>query len=267
MPIRFAAALAIALALPSAAAAADAAALKVLGFSPDGRHFAFMQFGPQWEAERFQAEVFVIDADRDRFVRGVPLRSTSKMKDDTTEDNVGPQLQAFVALTEKRAAGLLGTHKISRPGTRISSFADAKAGEHSSGSEMPEQGAGAGELAARHASLGDLALKLETRTIEWPKSSRHGSHKEAASCAEEMEPEKGKVFRLVLERTGGSTVLHDDKSIPASRNCVTGYGLVEAHAFDRPDGKTTLAVVIGVLIRGFEGSDRVFLAVTRVLDR
>jgi hypothetical protein len=38
------------------------------------------------------------------------------------------------------------------------------------------------------------------------------------------------------------------------------------HAYDRPDGKVTLAVVVGMEQRGFEGEDRVFLAVTKVLD-
>ena len=62
-------------------------------------------------------------------------------------------------------------------------------------------------------------------------------------------------------------MLDDDKTIPTSRDCVTGYGIAEVHAFDRPDGKVTLAVMLGMEIRGFEGEDRLFLAVTRVLYR
>ena len=62
-------------------------------------------------------------------------------------------------------------------------------------------------------------------------------------------------------------MLQDDKTVPASRNGVSGYGIAEVHAFDRPDGKVTLAVILGMKARGFEGEDRLFLAVTRVLDR
>lgn len=62
-------------------------------------------------------------------------------------------------------------------------------------------------------------------------------------------------------------MLNDDKTIPASRFCALGYGITDVHAFDRADGKVTLVVMVGMHTRGFEGSDRTFLAVTRVLDR
>ena len=267
MPLRIAVALAIALAFPSGARAADAAALKVLGFSPDGRYFGFMQYGPQWEAERFHAEVFVIDVNRDRFVAGVPLRIIAKMKDDATDDNIAPHLKAFLASVQKRATNQFGQHKISKPGALLARFAEAKADEHSSGSETPAKGAGTDTISAKHPVLGELKLNLETKTIDWPKASRLGAHKEATSCAEEMDPEKGAAFRLTLERAGRSIVLHDDKTIPLSRNCTIGYGIVEVHALDRPDGKVALAVMLGMHSRGFEGSDRLFLAVTHVLDR
>ncbi len=262
------AALSIALLLPPGAAqAADAAALKVLGFSPDGRYFGFMQYGPQWDAGRMQTEIVVIDVSRDRFVQGVPLRVTADMRDDSTSDNIEPVLKKFLAYAERRAASLLSAHKISKPGTLLARDAEARPGEHSSGSEMPPKGEGTAALAAKHPVLGELKLKLETKTMDWPKTSRNGTHKEAGSCAEEMDPEKGVAFRLTLDQGARSIVLQDDKTIPASRNCTIGYGIVEVHAFDRPDGKVTLAVVLGMHTRGFEGADRVFLAVTKVLDR
>jgi predicted secreted protein len=254
--------------LPSSLSfAADAAALAVLGFSPDGRHFGFMQYGPRWDALEFHAEVFVVDTGRDRFVQGVPLRVSAEMKDDANEDNIGPQLKAFLATVRKRTASLVRTHKISKPGARLASAAEARAGEHSSGSDMPEAGAGVAAVTARHPVLGDLTLRLDIKPMEWPKTSRYNSHKDATSCAEEMAPAKGAAFRLTLERRGQSILLHDDKTIPASRHCASGYGIVEVHAFDRPDGKVTLAVILGMRSRGFEGADRTFLAVTRVLER
>lgn len=262
------AALIAALMLPAGVAdAADAAALKVLGFSPDGRHFGFLQYGPQWDAGRMQADVFVIDVARNRFVPGAPLRIGADMKEDATSDNIAPALRAFVANAEKRAAGMITTHKISKPGTLLARDPDARAGEHSSGSDMPPKGQGAAEVTAKHPVLGELKLKLETKTLDWPKTSRNGTHKGAGSCAEEMDPEKGVAFRLTLDQGGRTIVLQDDKTIPASRNCTIGYGIVEVHGFDRPDGKVTLAAILGMHTRGFEGADRVFLTVTKVLER
>ena len=75
------------------------------------------------------------------------------------------------------------------------------------------------------------------------------------------------MFKLTLEQGGRTIVLNDDKTIPASRLCALGYGIAEVHAFDRPDGKVTLAIMVGIKVRGFEGEDRLFLAVTKVVDR
>lgn len=260
-----AAVLAAALSATGPAPAADSLALKVLGFSPDGRHFGFLQYGPQWEATRLAADVVVVDAQRDRFVAGAPLRVTAEMKDDATEDNIAGDLKAFLAMTEKRAERLFGAHKVSKPGVLLLRVAEARPDQYGSGSGRPK--AGPLSATARHPRLGELKLTLNLKAIDWPKSSKLGPHKEAAACAKEVDWQKGAGFRLTLEVGGRPIVLNDDKTIPASRFCVTGYGIAEVHAFDRPDGKVTLAVVLGMESRGFEGDDRSFLAVTRVLDR
>ena len=122
-------------------------------------------------------------------------------------------------------------------------------------------------MKAKHPQLGELTLTLDVREADWPKTSRLYAGKEAPSCAQEVDYAKGAIFRLTLERNGRSIVLQDDKSIPASRHCVSSYGISEVQAFDRPDGKVTLAVLLGMKRRGHEGEDRVFLAVTRVLER
>jgi predicted secreted protein len=254
-----------ALAVSGHAQAADAFALKVLGFSPDGTRFAFVQYAPRWDASTLNAELGVIDADRDRHVAGSPVRASAEMPDDATEDNIGPALKAFVTRTEKRAAGLLDRHKIARPGTALMQVPEARVGEYGSGSDKP--GVGAAAVTARHPRLGELKLTLETKELPWPKTSRFGRHKEAEPCATAVDWQKGAGYRLTLEQGGRSVTLNDDATIPASRHCAMGYGIAEVHAFDRPDGKVTLAVIIGMHSRGFEGEDRTFLAVTRVLER
>lgn len=264
---RIAAAISVAatLLLPTAAQSAEAFALNVLGFSPNGRHFAFMQYGPQWEASRFAADVVVIDANRDHFVQGSPVRVTADMKDDATEDDIEPDLKAFLARARQRAGGLLNTHKVSRPGNLLLQVAEAKPDQFGSGSDKP--GAGPVTATAKHARFGDLKLQGHLKEVDWPKTSKLGPHKEAGACATEVDWQKGAGFRLTLEVGGREIVLNDYKTIPASRHCVMGYGLAEVHAFERPDSKVTLAVVLGMEVRGFEAPDRVFLAVTKVLDR
>jgi predicted secreted protein len=249
------------------AQAFDILALRTLGFSPDGRYFAFMQYGPQWEASKLFAETSVIDASTDRYVQGTPARISNDMKDDADSDKIGPELKAFLARADKRNAGLIGKHKIGKPGVVLVRVPEARVDDYEHTTDKPPPGPGAATVKATHPQLGEFTLTLDVREADWPKSSRLYAGKEAPSCAEEMDPAKGAAFRLTLERNGRSVVLQEDKTIPASRHCVSSYGIAQVQTFDRPDGKVTLAVLLGMKRRGFEGEDRVFLAVTRVLDR
>lgn len=72
-----------------------------------------------------------------------------------------------------------------------------------------------------------------------------------------------KGFRLVMEHpAGGSKILHDDQSIPASRGCPLGYRLSGLQTFYPESGKPVFAVMIAVRTIGFEGPDYRWLAVT-----
>jgi predicted secreted protein len=262
---RFVAALALSLAAltGSPALAIESLAVKVLGFSPDGRYFAFVQYGGYGDHSAYIAEAFIIDTGRDRFVEGVPVRVTADMREDNPNED--DELKEILAAAAKRAAPLMSRYNISRLGTLLSRVDEAKTQEVLSGSDRPIAGTNA--VAVKHTQLGELNLKLASKELPWSKTSKVGTHKGAGSCAKEVDWSKGTGFRLTLEQGGRSIVLNDDKTIPASRLCVLGYGIAEVHAFDRPDGTVTLAILLGMDQRGFEGNDRVFLAVTKVLDR
>jgi predicted secreted protein len=260
---RVAAAVAISLAalMGSPAQAIESLAVKVLGFSPDGRYFAFVQYGGYGDHSSYIAETFVIDTQRDRFVESVPIRLIVDMREEN--ENEAEELQDLLKNATKRSAALMSRYNISKPGTRLVKVAETKSDEVLSGSDRPT--AGSAEVTAKHPKIGDLLLKLAAKELPWSKASKLGPHKEAGSCAKELDWTKGAGFRLTLEQAGRETVLNDDKSIPSSRHCALGYGIAEVHAFDRPDGKVSLAVLLGMDQRGFEGNDRVFLAVTKVL--
>ncbi|MBX9844437.1 MAG: DUF2259 domain-containing protein [Xanthobacteraceae bacterium] len=245
---RLALMLGLALTAP-AAIAADAYELKVLGFSPDGRYFGFVQYGTEADAGTHAAETFVVDVTRDRFVPGVPLRVTAEMREENPDD--AEEIKALLTRAGKRHAAAFGRYNVSKPGTVLAraAAADTKT------------------IAAKHPSLGPLDLTLDIKDVDWPRTSKLGPHKDATPCAREVDWQKGAAFRLTLVRGGRSLVLNDDKTIPPSRFCATGYALAEVHAFDRPDGKVSLAVLLAMSRRGFEGDDRTYLAVTRVIER
>ena len=241
----------------------EALALKVIGFSPDGRYFGFVQYGGQGDGGEYLAETYVIDTGRDRFAPGVPVRINTVDEEAIAEEAEDPA--KLLALAMKRSQALIKKFDVTRPGAILTRVEAARTDAPHSGSGGPISGEKT--VTAKHPVLGDLKLTLGIKQFAWPKTSRHGTHKGAISCAREVDWQKGAGFRLTLEQAGRTIVLNDDKTIPASRHCVTGYGIAEVHAFDRPDGKVTLAVIVGMDVRGFEGNDRLFFAVTRVLGR
>lgn len=241
--------------------AAEALALKTLGFSPDGRYFGFVQYGGQGDGSSYLAELSIIDANDDRLVKGTPVQVVAEMRE--ASPNEEEEIAEVTAKAEQRAAALIKRLDLSKPGEVLDRVAEARVGETHSGSGGPSLGVDT--VSVKHPSLGAFNLKLVSKEIDWPKTSKHGRHKEAASCASEVDWQKGAGFRLTLTHKGREIVLNDDKTIPASRNCAMGYGISEVRAFVRPDGRVTIAVIVGMHVRGFEGEDRVFLAVTRIV--
>ena len=56
------------------AIAGDSAQFDAIGYSPDGRYFAFEQFGIQDGSGFAYSEIFIIDLQTDSFVAGAPFR-------------------------------------------------------------------------------------------------------------------------------------------------------------------------------------------------
>ena len=98
-------------ALASPAAAGDAAALRVIGFSPDGTIFAFEQYTMLYEDEAAFSEYFLIDTRTDRYLPGTPIKVL--LRDDDGNDEKKAREQAAA-----KAAPLIGQYGIEQPGTR-----------------------------------------------------------------------------------------------------------------------------------------------------
>ena len=94
----------------SPAQAIESLAVKVLGFSPDGRYFAFVQYGGYGDHSAYIAETFIIDTSRDRFVEGVPVRVTADMREDNPDET--EELKDILAKAAKRSADLIRRYNI-----------------------------------------------------------------------------------------------------------------------------------------------------------
>lgn len=217
----------------SGAMAADRAQFNALGYSDDGRYFAFEQFGIQDGSGFAYSEIFLIDLDTDDFVGGAPFRV--QINDET------------VGLGEARdevlnaASEALEEFGIARPASIIALRGD---GEPDDDGLSLSYGLPAFDFTTAEAEYG---LSLE---IFKAPSTRDCSFFEGDPMG----------YALLRETDGVQTEIHRDTRVPGSRGCVVTYKfygvLIPFESFDN----ASAVAVLSVWAHGFEGPDRRFIA-------
>lgn len=218
--------------------AGDYASRAPLGFSPDGRHFAFEQYGVQDGSGFPYAEIFIIDSQTDSWVPGTPVR---KRLDDET-----------ATVAQAREAAMQEAQPI------LTQFAIGEPGDHLASSPRAELSADRQRVVvnAAHRFVPPSEQPVTFVLEEKPLAS--------AECGN-FTDQSVQGFTLTMQRGGEPPVtLHDDAALPSSRGCALGYGIADVFAHEA-GGQTTYAVLLHVSMLGFEGPDSRFLAVTRRL--
>jgi predicted secreted protein len=237
--------------LASPAAAGDAAALRVIGFSPDGTIFAFEQYTMIYEEEAAFSEYVFVDTRTDRYLPDTPIKIL--LRDDDGNDETKAREQAAA-----KAAPLIAQHKVEQPGTR-----------HEGKASMALD-----EIGIYQMSPGPLA-KAQAFALPDGRKARLTVSQRALGKADcdgaGGRGVKGKVavagLRLTLVLDGKPTVLQEDRKLPVSRRCVSAYGIAEAYLHAAPDGAVTIAAIIETVDNHdyHAGPNRRFMAVTRRL--
>ena len=216
------------------AMAADSASLAILGFSPDGRRFAFEEYGRQDGSGFPYASIYLIDTGKNAFA-APPVHARI--------DSENATIGAARRQAASRAGAMLAS--ITEPGETLASQSIAQVTDEPDrfrfrlGTHLPN-----GEEPST------LAL------AEFPMGEVNG------------DPVAG--FRLTLTDKGESRVIHEDRVLPARRNTARGYRLGEVIAYRAPRGAGTggtdvMVAMVMVLRQGFEGTDVRFMAVTTPL--
>jgi predicted secreted protein len=211
-----------------------------LGFSADGRYFAFEQYGEEDGSGAVYSEIAVIDVSSDRFVAGTPVSGNSR------EDAMMKAAAILQQLGVRRSGDEIGVVALSRPHDVI----------------VPK----------------DVNRLIEDAVVEMSPAPRifgtgarvtlQVAEVEATQCRDRSFEDSVKGFALALDRPGrGPEILHRDVAIPRSRGCPDRYGLAAAYAMRMPDGATALAVLVQYFYVAFEGHNRRFLAVTARIPR
>jgi predicted secreted protein len=223
------------------AAAADSAEALPIGFSPDGRIFAFEQFGIQDGSGFPYSEIFVIDLETDAWLPDTPIR---KRLDDEAAD-----LEDVRALAMEEARTVLDRHGIRRlfqvlaanPPTEVVADRRVVTFDRHYWSRFAEPGP----------SENRYQLTLSEFSLE-----------PSSGCP--LEPDNTFAgFRLEIFQTqsGRSLELHRDENLPASRGCPVSYDIAAVIAPGGLGDMPYLVALIGVYRYGFEGVDRRLIAV------
>lgn len=222
------------------AEAGDTADIRILGFSRDGATFAFEEYGIQDGSGFPYANRFYIDTATDRYRPGTPVR--------VRIDRDGESVADARAAAAAKGASVVTDAELA-----------ANAGHLAAWNALTELSAGGDRLDFRARPIfppidSALSLRLETYRLG-----------DGASC-HGLGEQKGFRLKLVPLDGGPERLLHDDKTVPASRGCPTGYRLAGVQSFFPEGAPSVMAVIVAVEKVGFEGPDWRWMAVTGRLD-
>lgn len=218
---------------------------RILGFSEDGRYFAFKTYGLQRGSGLPYATVFVVDLVQNAWVPGSPFRA-GRGEVAMAEVEAAP----FAALERVRdeamdsAASLMRELGIRRPATVLYSAGIGQA--HGTKQVTRIFIPNPDRPTAR--PMGEFALRLSGIPVP-------------AALDYCTRPDDLRGYRLeVLHPDGSAQVLHEDQRIPASRGCAEAYRIDAVVSAGYPQQDTTVAALISVWRQGFEGLERHVIA-------
>lgn len=218
------------------AQAGDVANLEILGFSADGGIFAFEEHGVADGSGTAYANRFYIDTQSDEFVGGSPIRAE-------VEDAIGAPAAA-------RA-------EAKRRGEKIVSDAELEAhpGWLAGYNPLTELSADPKRIVVQphpYFIMSEAPLEFRLEEIAFA---------EPAGCENMGDVIGLRLLRIEPAPGGVTTVIHEDKSIPASRGCPDGYRIGAVQVFGEGPGEP-FAILIAFSKMGFEGPDYRWIAFT-----
>lgn len=237
------------LAIP--AFAGESSLSNVLGFSEDGKYFAFEEYGVRDGLGAPYSSIFALDVEGDKWLPGSPVRlfpTEAEMPPESGNDNtiardrmmLGQlrgralqQAQSFLTPIAPLGFGVQRAHNLP-----WELDTDAKTVRFTAQDYVPANGKG---------------WRLELEEFDFP-----GGEK----CYSMVEAMKGFRLRLIDEVTGVTRILNEDVKIPKSRPCPLGYRIEKVITYQAPDMPTVFAILIRYQTIGFEGQDGRLLAIT-----
>lgn len=225
------------------AQAADGAQSRAIGFSADGKYFAFEQYGTQDGSGFSYSDIFVIDIAANDWVKGSPVR--------VLEENEEAGIDVARSKALAAAQPILDSFKVTssvdtllhRPFTDFTN--DRRKVRFARWySSTADTGA--------YDALGSYELEVKDVALPAP-----------AGCMEtDIATPVGMELTIKNLKSGTTKTMAKDSTIPSSRRCPHAYdieAIFAPSAYGVP--ADPVVALIGTYSRGFEGSDRRFIAV------
>lgn len=221
----------------TAATAGENAERAIIGFSPDGRYFAFEQYGVQDGSGFPFSEIFVVDLDANQWVKGSPFREKAE------ED--GALVSAARAKSAKAAQKLLAQLKTAEPGEVLASQPVTQSSADRRRLTFDPYFISLGKQAANH-----YTLSLELVPFSAPEN-----------CYAEDGKQMGFKLTITDNDQNRTKEVYKDTAIPSSRYCPRDYDIADVIAYRARSGSERAVALIGIYTPGFEGYNRRLIAV------
>ena len=223
--------------LGASARAGDTASIEILGFTADGRVFAFEEYGVQDGSGFPYSHRFYIETATDKFLPNTPVR--------VTLDDESATLADARAISRTRGEKVVKDAQLAR-----------------------NRGYTAGFNAVTELSADPHRMAVNPRPVHPPVDNPVEFRIEEIPV---ITPERceglGHIVGLRILRVatvpGGKTELrHADERIPLSRGCPIGYRIGGVQTFHPESGRPAYALLIAIRRFGFEGPDYRWIAAT-----
>lgn len=241
----------------------------VIGFTADGNHFVFEEYGTTDGLGAPYVNLFAIDIANDKWIKGTPVRiigteaeafALEKKLADAGKTSPGDfDIAAREAIAQKRRLAL----KQARPA--LSSLGPLYPGEtlvHNPPREFTSD-----NLRVRFSNLTyRTRVNSDLDAFIWRLELQERQFPPAENCFGQRNFTVGFALVLFDETKGREWVLNNDQRVPNSRKCPQTYYIEQVQAYARPDGRISLAVLVRYSRPGFEGPDGRLLAVTTIVE-
>jgi predicted secreted protein len=217
------------------AAAGDTASLNVIGYSPDGKVFAFEEYGISDGSGYPYSNIYFVDTERDEYLPDTPFRLTVE------EEAPVSQVRE---ISHMKAEDLIAKYKLKEnPGVLVA---------YNPPSEVDSDPASLRyrPFVSPAPSYGPVS-KLELTTKDFPPLK---------VCQGMSEVFRGFTLKLTeFDDKPADKVVHEDRNVPASRGCALDYRIGAVVSSEA--GQVPQMAMILVDSVGFEGPDRRWIAV------